>query len=103
MFQRSLSRVIPQVSERGRVSIPAEEWDRIGQLLRDEFDGNANFVVHDHIRPGAYHGGDYISVPHYLLQLEADEEELTSILAVIDPVIDEIIDTHTETNVPVAS
>jgi hypothetical protein len=103
MSLRSLSRVIPQISESGRLSIPADEWERIGQILRDEVGGNANFVVHDHIQPGAYHGGEFIPVPHYFLQLEADEDEIQSVLDAINPVIDEIIDTHTETHMPVAS
>lgn len=87
------SRIIPQVTVSGTTEIPLEAFVALRDLVENEF--NANIVVHDHRAAGEYHGGRYIDVPHYELDLTAEINEIDGIIMKIDPLIETLIERHT--------
>jgi len=90
----SVTRVIPIITEGGEIDIPREGFARLAKSVSERF--NAVLEVHEHAQPGAYHGRDYVDVPHLLLLLVADsDEELVKVIDAIDPEIEELVNTHT--------
>lgn len=87
------SRMIPKVSHRGTIDIPLEAFLEFRDSVEAEFD--ANIVVHDHSTPGAYHGGPFITVPHFVLDLIAEPDDIDDIIEKINPRVDRLIERHT--------
>lgn len=75
--------------------VPFEAWDEIRDLVRDEFDGVA--VVHDHKFPGSFHGRAFFPVPHYLLEIQSEEEDLGKIQERVNPLLEKLIDRYRRT------
>ncbi len=100
MAKGTHTRVIPKTSDRGVTTIPMEAFDEVIEIVQNDFDGR--LMIHDH-EAGAYHGRPNVDVPHYLLELELEDDALFFVQLVIDPLIKAIIDEHTEAPVPIAS
>lgn len=89
----SVTRIIPIVTEGGEIDIPREAFARLASVS-ERF--NVVLEVHEHALPSAYHGRDYVDVPHLLLHLVADsDEELVKVIDAIDPEIEELVNTQT--------
>jgi hypothetical protein len=83
-------RVIPKISERGILSIPKDAWEPIRARVASWFDAVLN--VHHHPFPGTYHGDATVSVPHYLLELLADDlEQINAAIPVIDEFVESLV------------
>ncbi len=91
-----LSRVIPQIGNDGVVSIPLDAWDAIREIAKTEFD--AVFCIHDHAISGAYHDGEFVPYPHYLIEFEVDGARAKELCDRVHPLVEELIETHTNTN-----
>jgi hypothetical protein len=87
------TRTIPQVSGEGTTEVPYEAFDEVRSIVENESD--VRIVIHNHEIPGAFHGRDYVPVPHYLLELTGEEDELDAVVSRIDPIVDDIIKRHT--------
>lgn len=103
MTRTQLSRVIPLVTSAGTLDLPLDACDRIGSIVVDDFDAELAVIPH----PGRleFDGDEPVPVPPHLhLELSADEDIVDELLAVIDPLIEELIAEYTlPVKVPVAS
>ena len=86
-------RIIPQVSDEGTTRIPFEAFADIRAIVQDEFD--ANLILHNHEVAGALHGRPYVDVPHYVVEFTAEIDEADEIISRIEPLIKDLIQSHT--------
>lgn len=87
------TRTIPQVSGEGTTEVPYEAFDEVRSIVENESD--VRIVIHNHETPGAFHGRDFVPVPHYLLELTGEEDELDAVISRIEPIVEDIIARHT--------
>lgn len=80
-------RVIPKFSDRGILTLSLDAWEPISARVAQQFD--AVLRVHNHQRPGSYHGDAPVPVPHFLLELLA--EDIEQIFAAM-PIVDELVE-----------
>jgi hypothetical protein len=79
-----------KVTPDGIWNIPPSAWDAVGRIVTEDF--GASMKVHDHDSAGAFHGFPDISWgPHYVLEIDVDEEKKAELMAEIMPLIDEIV------------
>ena len=90
----TISRAILKISDDGVVEIPSSAWAEIKQIGEDEFD--AQIVVHDHDAPGAFHGRPFVPFAHYLFEATLEEGVLEDFIERIDPLIEALIESHTQ-------
>jgi hypothetical protein len=88
------TRVFKKLSDRGVLDMPIEAFDAV-RLAAEEM--GVTLTLHYRPAAGAFHGGDSVSVPHYLLELGAEHTfQITRCIDVINPQIETIVDMHTK-------
>jgi hypothetical protein len=86
------TRVLPKLSDRGILDIPSSAFNAVRLVAEDM---GVALRVHDHQVPGAFHGEDFVPVPHLLLELSAEHAfQIARCIDVIDPQIETIVDAH---------
>lgn len=90
----TISRAIPQTTDDGTVEIPISAWADVRKVAEEEF--NATITFHDHTEPGSYHGRDFVPFAHYLVEVTLDAEQVDDFVERIDPLIDAVIERHTQ-------
>ena len=90
----TISRAIPKVSENGVLELPRSAWAEIEQVADEEF--GLAVSVHDHKTPGAFHGRPFVPFAHYLFEVTLEEEVIESFIERIDPLIEALIESHTQ-------
>lgn len=86
------TRVLPKLSNRGILDVPSSAFNAV-RLAAEEM--GVTLRVHDHHIPGAFHGEDFVPVPHLLLELSAEHAfQVARCIDVIDPQIETIVDAH---------
>ena len=82
------SRTIPKVSDEGIVNIGPAEWLDLAKVVTHKFQGE--LAVHEHAA-GSHHGRSAVPVPHYVVEIELDDRALPRMLAVVHPLIEDIV------------
>jgi hypothetical protein len=90
----TLSRAIKKVTENGVLEIPRSAWAEIEQIANEEF--GVTVSVHDHDKPGEYHGRAFVPFAHYLLEATLEPIAIGAFIERIDPLIEELIESHTQ-------
>ncbi|HYC90565.1 MAG TPA: hypothetical protein VEO54_15215 [Thermoanaerobaculia bacterium] len=91
----TIRRVIPVITDDGdRVEIPYFAWADVAHVAEEEFDAEISF--HLHPEPGAYHGFPYVPFAHYSIEVTLDEERVEAFKERINPLVNEIIESHTK-------
>ena len=90
----TITRVIAKITDNGELDIPANAWAELRTIAAEEF--GATVKLHDHDLAGAFHGRPYVPFAHYLVEVTIDEDEVDNFVQRVEPVIDAIIDSHTQ-------
>ena len=91
----TLSRAIPQLTEDGDlVLIPRAAWEDVILIAEEEF--NAEISIHDHARPGAFHDLPFVPVPHYLIEVNMDEDRTDEFIERVNPLIEQLVERYTQ-------
>ncbi len=91
----TVTRVIPKMNGESTLTIDRAEWNPVERIV-ERLSGRV--MIHDHRSAGAFHGRHFVPVPHYLLELEADPDQIDQIIEKIDPLVNEIIVRNIHTN-----
>jgi hypothetical protein len=90
----TITRIIPKTTDDAEVNIPASAWAELRKIAAAEFD--ARLTAHDHDMPGTFHGRPFVPFAHYLIEVTLDEDEAANFIERAEPIIDAIIDSHTQ-------
>lgn len=96
----TVTRIVPRTNGTSTLTVERAEWSPVEEIVKERF--GARLRIHLHTGPGAYHGREFVPVAHYLLELQAEPDQIDEITTAIDPMVDEIIRRNIHTNtVPV--
>ena len=90
----TITRTIRKMTDDGQLTIPPNAWAELRNIAAEEF--GATVTLHDHDTPGVFHGRPYVPFAHYLVEVTIDEDAVESFIDRVEPVIDAIIDSHTQ-------
>jgi len=98
---RTVARPLPKISTTGVLDVPQTAWDDVVSDVEAAFP-NTRIRVHNHAVPGAYHGYPLVPVPHYLIEIDAEESDLDAIIAFVDSRLEELGTkfVNSDTNIP---
>ncbi len=95
---RSIARPLPKILPEGPLEVPSTAWDNVFAEVEAAYP-EARIRVHEHALPGAYHGYPPCPVPHYLIEISAEESDLDSIIALVDPRLEELRNKFVNSNI----
>jgi hypothetical protein len=91
----NMSRIIPAVTEDGLyLDIPRSAWNEIEQVAQEEF--SADLTIAFQPTAGRYLGGPEVPFAHYLLAATLDQDVVEAFIARIDPLINDVVERHTQ-------
>lgn len=87
--------IIPAETEDGQLlDIPRSAWADVEKIAQEEFGIFVNIYFHE--EAGAFNGGPFVAFPHFLIQAMLDPEQISAFIERIDPIIKDVVASHTQ-------
>lgn len=91
----TITRTIRAETEDGQlIDIPASAWADVAKVANEEFGAFVNIHVHPEV--GAYHDGPLVPFPHFLIEATLDLGQVSAFIERIDPIINDVVASHTQ-------